>query len=205
MSGPGHVPLFAVREQTGRPRRGLSAGPAGAESGRARRHPLEKVPGTFPEKVPGTFSQNSQIVATNLNERSAPPAGGGRLADLWDEGRAAGLSEPELLRYRSNLLGADLRLTNFGGGNTSAKVAAADPLSGETVEVCGEGIGGVRITAMSALPRRSRQLRGLPTAPQREDDAGIFALHSASTRAPRYRRRCTVHPAPAHRSRHATP
>ena len=43
------------------------------------------------------------------------------LKDLWDANEAAGMDEPELLRYRSNLLGRDLRLTNFGGGNTSAK------------------------------------------------------------------------------------
>jgi rhamnose utilization protein RhaD (predicted bifunctional aldolase and dehydrogenase)/NAD(P)-dependent dehydrogenase (short-subunit alcohol dehydrogenase family) len=57
------------------------------------------------------------------------------LADLWDEKTAATLDEPELLRYRSNLLGADLRITNFGGGNTSSKVAQADPLTGEKTDV----------------------------------------------------------------------
>jgi rhamnulose-1-phosphate aldolase/alcohol dehydrogenase len=45
------------------------------------------------------------------------------------------MDEPELLRYRSNLLGSDLRLTNFGGGNTSAKVTVTDPVTGEPVEV----------------------------------------------------------------------
>ena len=53
------------------------------------------------------------------------------LKDLWDENEAAGMDEPELLRYRSNLLGRDLRLTNFGGGNTSAKVPMTDPVTGE--------------------------------------------------------------------------
>lgn len=57
------------------------------------------------------------------------------LKDLWDENIAAGLDEPELLRYRSNLLGADLRITNFGGGNTSSKIRQKDPLTGEPVEV----------------------------------------------------------------------
>jgi rhamnose utilization protein RhaD (predicted bifunctional aldolase and dehydrogenase)/NAD(P)-dependent dehydrogenase (short-subunit alcohol dehydrogenase family) len=52
------------------------------------------------------------------------------LTDLWDEKAAAGLDEPELLRYRSNLLGADLRITNFGGGNTSSKIKQRDPLDG---------------------------------------------------------------------------
>ncbi|WP_236672190.1 class II aldolase/adducin family protein [Croceicoccus sp. YJ47] len=53
----------------------------------------------------------------------------------WDDAAAAEMSEPELLLYRSNLLGSDLTVTNFGGGNTSAKVMGTDPLSGEPVEV----------------------------------------------------------------------
>ncbi|MBS1803254.1 MAG: bifunctional rhamnulose-1-phosphate aldolase/short-chain dehydrogenase [Acidobacteria bacterium] len=52
------------------------------------------------------------------------------LTDLWDEKTASTLDEPELLRYRSNLLGADLRITNFAGGNTSSKVVERDPLDG---------------------------------------------------------------------------
>ena len=57
------------------------------------------------------------------------------IPDLWDEAHAAGLDEPGLLLYRSNLLGCDLRITNFGGGNTSAQVETADPLTGEMVKV----------------------------------------------------------------------
>ncbi len=57
------------------------------------------------------------------------------LRDLWNEDETAGMDEPELLRYRSNLLGSDKRLTNFGGGNTSAKVPMEDPVTGETVTV----------------------------------------------------------------------
>ncbi len=57
------------------------------------------------------------------------------LQDLWDESLAAQLDEPELLRYRSNLLGSDLRITNFGGGNTSSKIGMPDPLTGSSVEV----------------------------------------------------------------------
>ncbi len=41
------------------------------------------------------------------------------LDDRWDDRTARELDAPELLRYRSNLLGSDLRITNFGGGNTS--------------------------------------------------------------------------------------
>src|SRR5690606_36128699 len=56
---------------------------------------------------------------------------------LWDEAKAAELKGDEvaLFIYRSNLLGADLRLTNYGGGNTSVKITEKDPLTGEPVEV----------------------------------------------------------------------
>ncbi len=56
---------------------------------------------------------------------------------LWDEQKAKALAGDEvgLLVYRSNLLGADLRLTNYGGGNTSCKVASIDPLTKKSVEV----------------------------------------------------------------------
>jgi rhamnose utilization protein RhaD (predicted bifunctional aldolase and dehydrogenase)/NAD(P)-dependent dehydrogenase (short-subunit alcohol dehydrogenase family) len=57
------------------------------------------------------------------------------LEDRWDPSVAATLDEPELLRYRSNLLGSDLRITNFAGGNTSSKVMEIDPLTGDRVEV----------------------------------------------------------------------
>jgi rhamnose utilization protein RhaD (predicted bifunctional aldolase and dehydrogenase)/NAD(P)-dependent dehydrogenase (short-subunit alcohol dehydrogenase family) len=64
---------------------------------------------------------------------------------LWDAGEAARLSgDPlELLRYRSNLLGADLRITNFGGGNTSSKIDVTDPLTGRPTRVLAvKGSGG---------------------------------------------------------------
>jgi rhamnose utilization protein RhaD (predicted bifunctional aldolase and dehydrogenase)/NAD(P)-dependent dehydrogenase (short-subunit alcohol dehydrogenase family) len=57
------------------------------------------------------------------------------LEDLWDPSLAATLDEPELLRYRSNLLGSDLRITNFAGGNTSSKITEIDPLTGQPVKV----------------------------------------------------------------------
>ena len=57
------------------------------------------------------------------------------LEDRWNPQLAATLDEAEQLRYRSNLLGSDLRLTNFAGGNTSSKVTEIDPLTSEPVEV----------------------------------------------------------------------
>ena len=68
------------------------------------------------------------------------------LKDLWDDATARALAGNPLglLRYRSNLLGADLRITNFGGGNTSSKIELPDPFTGQAVRVlavkgsCGE-------------------------------------------------------------------
>lgn len=51
-------------------------------------------------------------------------------ASRWSRGAASSKSDAELLLYRSNLLGSDLTVTNFGGGNTSAKLRAIDPLTG---------------------------------------------------------------------------
>jgi rhamnose utilization protein RhaD (predicted bifunctional aldolase and dehydrogenase)/NAD(P)-dependent dehydrogenase (short-subunit alcohol dehydrogenase family) len=78
------------------------------------------------------------------------------LEDPWDTSVAATLDEPELLRYRSNLLGSDLRITNFAGGNTSSKVPQIDPLTGGTVEVLwvkgsGGDLGGIKRTGFATL------------------------------------------------------
>jgi len=78
------------------------------------------------------------------------------LEDRWDDTVARELDEPELLRYRSNLLGSDLRITNFGGGNTSSKIVQTDPLSGEKQEVLwikgsGGDLGSIKISGLAAL------------------------------------------------------
>src|SRR5207247_5689429 len=68
-----------------------------------------------------------------------------QLKDLWDEqsARSLGNSQLALLRYRSNLLGADLRITNFGGGNTSSKFELPDPITGQPTRVLAvKGSGG---------------------------------------------------------------
>jgi len=57
------------------------------------------------------------------------------LEDRWDDTIASKLDGPELLRYRSNLLGSDLRITNFGGGNTSSKLEQIDSLDGRATQV----------------------------------------------------------------------
>src|SRR6266705_861946 len=86
------------------------------------------------------------------------------LEDRWDEGVARNLDEPELLRYRSNLLGSDLRITNFGGGNTSSKILQTDPLSGKNIEVLwikgrGGDLGSIKVAGLAAL--YSEKLHGL--------------------------------------------
>ena len=77
---------------------------------------------------------------------------------LWDEKQAAALAGDEvgLLIYRSNLLGADLRLTNYGGGNTSCKAMAKNPLTGVETEVMwvkgsGGDIGTLKRSGLAAL------------------------------------------------------
>ena len=92
---------------------------------------------------------------------------------LWDEKKAAELAGDEvaLLVYRSNLLGADLRLTNYGGGNTSCKAMAKNPLTGEQTEVMwvkgsGGDLGTMKRNGLAAhirgpcAGRRSQRWRG---------------------------------------------
>lgn len=77
---------------------------------------------------------------------------------LWDPAKAAELrgDEVALLVYRSNLLGADLRLTNYGGGNTSCKTMAIDPTTGKETEVMwvkgsGGDLGTMKRSGLAAL------------------------------------------------------
>lgn len=77
---------------------------------------------------------------------------------LWDETKASEFRDDEvaLLIYRSNLLGADLRLTNYGGGNTSCKVTSKDPLTGEPTQVMwikgsGGDLGTLKKSGLAAL------------------------------------------------------
>ncbi len=98
------------------------------------------------------------------------------LEDRWDAGVAASLDEPELLRYRSNLLGSDLRITNFGGGNTSSKIVAPDPLTGEPVEVLwvkgsGGDLGSMKRSGFATLYlKKLRALERSYQGSEHEDD-----------------------------------
>lgn len=97
---------------------------------------------------------------------------------LWDEEEAAKLQGDEvaLLIYRSNLLGADLRLTNYGGGNTSCKALALNPLTGEETEVMwvkgsGGDLGTLRRSGLAALyVDRLRALENIYQGIEQEDE-----------------------------------
>ena len=78
------------------------------------------------------------------------------LEDRWDERVAGTLDGPGLLQYRSNLLGSDLRITNFGGGNTSSKVEQPDPLDGTSrivlwIKGSGGDIGSIQRSGFATL------------------------------------------------------
>lgn len=82
--------------------------------------------------------------------------GNRRLLNGWDDALASEMSESEKLLYRSNLLGSDKRITNYGGGNTSVKVLETDPLTGERVEVLwvkgsGGDIGSMKLDGFATL------------------------------------------------------
>ncbi|MEJ0101693.1 MAG: bifunctional aldolase/short-chain dehydrogenase [Bacteroidota bacterium] len=97
---------------------------------------------------------------------------------LWDETKAAELAGDEvgLLVYRSNLLGADLRLTNYGGGNTSCKLMSKDPLTGKQVEVMwvkgsGGDLGTMKRNGLAALyVDRLRSLTNVYRGIEHEDE-----------------------------------
>lgn len=96
---------------------------------------------------------------------------------LWDDATALTMAGDEvaLLVYRSNLLGADLRLTNYGGGNTSCKTSAKDPLSGKDIEVMwvkgsGGDLGTMKRNGLAALyVDRLQSLKNVYRGIQHED------------------------------------
>lgn len=114
---------------------------------------------------------------------------------LWDEAKAAQLEGDEvgLLIYRSNLLGADLRLTNYGGGNTSCKAMAPDPLTGKEVEVMwvkgsGGDLGTLKRSGLAALyVDRLRSLERVYRGVDHEDEmVELFnhCIYDLSSKAP---------------------
>jgi len=117
--------------------------------------------------------------------------GGARLDNLWDKAKAAGMTEPERLIYRSNLLGSDKRITNYGGGNTSAKVMEKDPLSGETVEVMwvkgsGGDVGTIKRDGFATLYMdKLRALKNIYRGVEFEDEMVDYLPHCTFNLNPR--------------------
>lgn len=114
---------------------------------------------------------------------------------LWDEKKAAEMAGDEvaLLIYRSNLLGADLRLTNYGGGNTSCKAMAADPLTGRETEIMwvkgsGGDLGTLKRSGLAALyVDRLLSLKNIYRGIQFEDEmVGLFnhCIYDLASKAP---------------------
>ena len=121
----------------------------------------------------------SQIILSNYQiENMSLTATFKHVSYLWDEAKAAALAGDEvgLLIYRSNLLGADLRLTNYGGGNTSCKTIEKDPLTGKETEVMwvkgsGGDIGTLTKAGLAALyVDRLRSLKNVYRGIQYEDE-----------------------------------
>jgi len=114
-----------------------------------------------------------------------------RLANLWDDEKAAALSEPERLVYRSNTLGSDKRVTNYGGGNTSSKVRQKDPLTGEKVEVLWvKGSGGdsasIKLDGFATLYMdKLIALKGLYRGVEHEDEMVGYLPHCTFNLNPR--------------------
>jgi rhamnulose-1-phosphate aldolase/alcohol dehydrogenase len=104
------------------------------------------------------------------------------LQSQWNADIAKGLDEPGLLLYRSNLLGGDLRITNFGGGNTSAKVQALDPLTHEPTTVLwvkgsGGDIGSMKMDGFATVYMdKLNSLKGIYKTLDQED-AMVHALN----------------------------
>ena len=114
-----------------------------------------------------------------------------KLDNQWDDRLAASMSEEELLQYRSNLLGSDLRITNYGGGNTSAKIDMADPLTGKSetilwVKGSGGDLGSMGLDGFSTLYLdKLEQLKGLYRGLEHEDEMVGYLPHCTFNLNPR--------------------
>jgi rhamnulose-1-phosphate aldolase/alcohol dehydrogenase len=112
-------------------------------------------------------------------------------SNRWSDAHAAGLDPAALLLYRSNLLGADLTVTNFGGGNTSAKLRERDPLTGETVDVLyvkgsGGDLGSMKLNGFSTLYLdKLLGLQRLYQGVEHEDDMVGYLAHCTFNLNPR--------------------
>ena len=119
----------------------------------------------------------------------------------WNEANAATMRPEDLLLYRSNLLGSDKRVTNYAGGNTSAKISVADPLTGELVSVLwvkgsGGDLGSMKLDGFATLYMdKLLALQSIYKGPEREDEMVALYPHCTFNLNPRAAvsiRRCTL-------------
>jgi rhamnose utilization protein RhaD (predicted bifunctional aldolase and dehydrogenase)/NAD(P)-dependent dehydrogenase (short-subunit alcohol dehydrogenase family) len=104
------------------------------------------------------------------------------IPNSWNDAAAGALADDplDLLRYRSNALGADLRITNFGGGNTSSKYDAVDPMTGKTTRVMavkgsGGDLGSIRRSGFAVLYlEKLEALKSIYRGEQHEDEMVAF-------------------------------
>ena len=113
------------------------------------------------------------------------------IPNLWDKAKASAMNEADRLVYRSNLLGSDKRVTNYGGGNTSSKIWEKDLLTGEKVEVLWvKGSGGDNATikrdGFSTLyMEKLRALKKLYRGLEHEDEMVDYLPHCTFNLNPR--------------------
>ena len=113
------------------------------------------------------------------------------LENHWDDEKVKGMSDSELLLYRSNILGSDKRVTNYGGGNTSAKIMEKDPLTGEEVPVLwvkgsGGDIGSMKMDGFATLYLdRLNALKSLYRGIDHEDEMVGYLPHCTFKLNPR--------------------
>ncbi|WP_204115539.1 bifunctional rhamnulose-1-phosphate aldolase/short-chain dehydrogenase [Shimia biformata] len=130
-------------------------------------------------------------IGANWEDLTVKTAGNQLLENRWDNDATAKMSESELLLYRSNILGADKRVTNYGGGNTSAKVMETDPLTGDQTEVLwvkgsGGDIGSIKMDGFSTLYMDKLQaLKGLYRGVEFEDEMVGYLPHCTFNLNPR--------------------
>src|SRR5437660_1133132 len=144
----------------------------------------------FPPTCSSLMTRNDGIAtpsasSTTVNLPMSETTSLTRLKDLWSEREAEQLSgnQLSLLRYRSNLLGADLRITNFGGGNTSSKIELPDPFTGRPVRVLavkgsGGDLGSIRDSGFALLYLdRLEELKAIYRGEAHEDEmVGYYPL-----------------------------
>jgi rhamnulose-1-phosphate aldolase/alcohol dehydrogenase len=134
--------------------------------------------------------EKSKVQTTPLNDKHFK-----HVSYLWNEAEAAKLAGDEvaLLIYRSNLLGADLRLTNYGGGNTSCKTKEKDPLTGKEVDVMwikgsGGDLGTMKRSGLAGLYlERLRSLKSVYCGLEHEDEMVElfqYCIYDLNSKAP---------------------